>query len=464
MADPASWPLIAELARQRGEDGSSVLLVCSAVAGTTDALMGIDPAAHDADRVIEDLISLHGRLARALELDCTDLLLELGQALRQRTQACREQDSPSNRARLVALGEWASTRIGHAYLSRQLPCQWVDAREALTTAPEPFPDSGRAWLSAHCESGPESALRERWSGLASVLITQGYVAGKGKDGTALLGRGGSDTSAALLAGRLSAPEVEIWTDVPGLFSADPARTREAMLIRELEYIEALEMAASGARVVHPRCIRAARECDISINIRDLNNPAGGGTRIGGAQGVLDTPQLGVKAVTCQRGMLVMMLENLDTRQQVGFLAWAFGVISSLGISIDLVATSETTTTVAINNVDNHIDQALLDSLTERLSQRCRLRLYPDSCCVNLVGRGVRTALSQLAPVAALIEEQPLLMVSQSANDMCLSLLVYPEQADLLVSELHRLLVIEGTARRAPGIYGEPWLELSGTSA
>jgi len=464
VADPAAWPRIAELARSRSEDGSRVLLVCSALAGTTDRLMSIDPCASDDDSAVDRIVGDHAELARRLNVDGADLLKSFEQQLHRCVEACREQDSPRNRAQLAALGEWISTRIGQAYLSTQMSCEWVDARDALGVAAEPYPDSGRAWLSARCESGADEELEARWRGLAPVLITQGYVARKGEDETALLGRGGSDTSAALLASRLSAPEVEIWTDVPGLFSADPARVPEALLIRELDYIEALEMAASGARVVHPRCIRAAAESGIALNILDLRRPDSGGTQIGGPQGVLDEPILGVKAVSCQRGMLVMLLENLDTRQQVGFLAWAFGVISSLGISIDLVATSETTTTVAINNVDNHIDEALLRSMTGRLSVRCRLRLYPDSCCVNLVGRGVRTALAQLGPVAAMIEEQPLLMVSQSANDMCLSLLVYPEHADELANALHRLLVIEGTARRLPGIYGDSCPQLTGAAS
>ena len=101
------------------------------------------------------------------------------------------------------------------------------------------------------------SLLQRFEPLSPVLITQGYVA-RTRDGrTALLGRGGSDTSAALLAGRLGCSQLEIWTDVPGLFSTDPRLVPQARLLAELGYDEALEMAASGAKVVHPRCIRAA---------------------------------------------------------------------------------------------------------------------------------------------------------------------------------------------------------------
>lgn len=438
-----------------------MLLVFSAMAGATNRLFELAPGGENTESKCLELLSMHAGLAAGLGIEASGLLDEFAQRLERSLLACAERDTPGNRALLVSLGEWISTKLAQLYLSAAMPCDWVDARQALRVVEEEFPDSNRAWLSARCDAGVDAELQASWGVKSNVLVTQGYVAGKGDGGTALLGRGGSDTSAALLASRLGAREVEIWTDVPGLFSSDPARSPEALLIRKLDYVEALEMAASGARVVHPRCIRVAADAGIALQVRDLKRPEHEGTRINGGRNALDVPAVGVKAVICQRGMLVMLLENLDTRQQVGFLAWVFGVISALGVSVDLVATSETTTTVAINDVDNHIDQPLLDMLSERLSARCRLRLFPQACCVNLVGRGVRTALGQFGHVGALIEEQPLLMMSQSANDMCLSLLVYPEHADRLVDALHRQLVSNGSAQRWPDVYGQSWRALSG---
>lgn len=354
-----------------------------------------------------------------------------------------------------------SSRLGAQFLSQTLDAAWVDAGDALEVIAEDDPESQRAWLSARCAAFSDSELESRWSSAGQVLVTQGYVASTADGETALLGRGGSDTSAALLASRLSASEVEIWTDVPGLFSADPAREPGALLIMDLNYIEALEMAASGARVVHPRCIRAAADAGVSIQIRDINRPGLAGTRISAAPSAVtnQAPLQGIKAVTCQDRMLVVLMENKDIRQQVGFLAWAFGVFSRLGLSIDLVATSETTTTVAINAVDNHIDVELIDNLSEQLMERCKLRVYGDCCCVNLVGRGARTALARLSPAAAGFDQWPLLMLSQSANDMSISMLVHPEHAGQLINDLHRCLVTEGEMARSGGIYGPSWSEL-----
>ncbi|MFT5139376.1 MAG: diaminopimelate decarboxylase/aspartate kinase [Lysobacterales bacterium] len=461
VAGLAQWQTIAALAVDRHREGDRVLLVCSALAGVTNLLETIARSGSDATRLIQVILDKHRALAVDLDIDAGSLIEDFSELLQSGIQDCLQNPGPQSNAALFALGEQMSSGFGHLYLSGSMDVDLVDAREALEVIPEEDPDSSRAWLSARCESGSDERLRKSWSAKSPVLITQGYVASTFDGRTALLGRGGSDTSAALLASRLSATEVEIWTDVPGLFSADPGIEPGALLLKELNYAEALEMAASGARVVHPRCIRAAADVGLAIQVRDINRPDLQGTRITGSQPVVseNAPAQGIKAVTCQDGMLVLLLENLDTRQQVGFLAWVFGVFSKLGLSIDLVATSETTTTVAINGVDNTLDSSLIDDMRAQLSLRCKVRLYQDCCCVNLVGLGARTALSQLAPAATGFDEWPLLMLSQSANDMSISMLVHTEHAQQLVHDLHRCLIIEGEIARQGLVYGPSWSKL-----
>jgi diaminopimelate decarboxylase/aspartate kinase len=461
VAGAEQWKAIAALASGHLQNGDRVLLVCSAIAGMTDKLTELAGSAANPDEIISEILSSHQSLALDLGVDASDLISEAGTLLESKVSSLQQKPKARSKASLLAIGEWLSSKLGHLYLSESLDIDWVDAKDALITLPEAESESGRAWLSASCEAGPDRDLQRRWSDKATVLITQGFVASTEQGETALLGRGGSDTSAALFAGRLSAIEVEIWTDVPGLFSANPSMVPDARLLNELTYSEALEMTASGARVVHPRCIRAAADAGISITIRDIKRRKIAGTRISGSASalVVNAPVSGIKAVTCQDQMLVLLLENLDARQQVGFLAWVFGVFSALGISIDLVATSETTTTVAINYVDNSLDESLIDALSSELIKRCKLRLFKDCCCVNLVGRGARTALSQLGPAMGGFKEWPLLMLSQSANDMCISLLVHPDHAATLVNELHSCLIEEGEFVNNGQVYGPKWSDL-----
>jgi len=457
VAGRPQWETIASLVRVRQAEGRKVLLVCSAVAGVTNLLSALadDP---DSDSMVQDLLDRHRTLGGELGIDERHWLARATTLLHECLDDLRRETGPPSRAGLLAAGEWMSTQIGTLFLrQRGFDATWVDAREALAAAPERELSPSRQWLSASCAAGGDAALESLWDGRGPVLVTQGFIA-RGPDGrTALLGRGGSDTSAALLAGRLQAFSLEIWTDVPGLFSADPRLIPTARLLAEVEYAEALEMAASGARVVHPSCIRAAAETRTPLCIRDVNRPTLGGTRIGDAA----TSGSGIKTVTCQEGMAVMLLQNLDARRQVGFLAGVFDVFRRRGVSVDLVATSETTTTVAINRHANHLDRAELDGLASDLAALCTVERFDDCVCVNLVGRGARTALSRLQAAMRHFEERPLLMVSQSANDMCLSLLVLAGDHQPLLRAAHAALIPE----KSEGVFGVSWEQIqSGNSS
>jgi len=455
VAGRPQWETIASLAHARHSEGFRVLLVCSAVAGVTNQLSALAYNPDSADR-LEELLEVHRRLGRDLGVDEQDWLPGAERDLRQCLNDLLHDPGPQFHAALLAMGECLSTRIGCCFLRQTLDAGWVDVREALEVDQEKDMSPARQWLSAACKAAEAPGLAGRWSALNPVLITQGFVA-KTKEGhTALLGRGGSDTSAALLAGRLRAERLEIWTDVPGLFSADPRLISAARLLIEVDYAEALEMAASGARVVHPRCIRAAAATRTPVEIRDLGRRSMRGTRIGQRR----SDESGIKTVTCQEKMAVLLLQNLDARFQVGFLAEVFDIFRRRGISIDLVATSETTTTVAINCEANHLGDAELDDLSEDLGSRCKVTLFRDCVCVNLVGRGARTALSRLQNVMAYFEDHRLLMVSQSANDLCLSLLVESGDHELLLESAHRALIPEQDGDGAEnGVFGASWAQI-----
>ena len=453
VAGRPQWEVIASLAKARQSEGFQVLLVCSAVAGVTNLLNRMACKPDSTDR-LEELLEIHRKLGHELGVDEQNWLSESRRQLQGCLQNLSQEPGPQFRAALLAMGEWMSTKIGCCFLSQHLDAAWVDVREALEVFSEKDLSPACQWLSAACRAGEAPGLSGRWSALSPVLITQGFVARTKEGDTALLGRGGSDTSAALLAGRLSAERLEIWTDVPGLFSADPHLISDARLLTEVDYAEALEMAASGAKVVHPRSIRAAAATETPVVIRDVNRRSVAGTRIGRRV----SNETGIKAVTCQEQMAVILLQNLDTRFQVGFLAEVFDIFRQRGISIDLVATSETTTTVAINCRTNHIGKDELHDLVVDLGTRCKVKLFGDCVCVNLVGRGARTALSRLQEVMRYFEDHPLLMVSQSANDLCLSLLVRTGEHETLLRGAHLALIPAGDIK--PGsVFGPNWKQI-----
>jgi len=436
VARAEHWRAIRGLVDRCRAERRRSLVVVSALAGVTDLLLDLDRADAGAAVDTAPLRRRHADLADDLGVPADPWLEEGMESLERALAAPRGAERT---AAVLAHGEWFSSQLGAAWLrGGPYTVRWVDAREALAALPEPDPGAPRAWLSARCDAHADEALQHRWGRAAEVLVTQGYVVRAPAGGTALLGRSGSDTSAALLGARLAAERVEIWTDVPGLFTADPRLEPNARLITELGWEEALEMAASGARVIHGRSIRAAAAAGLPLWIRDLADPDGPGTHILADPNATDAR---ARAVTSQPGMLVLLLRNLDTRQQVGFLAGVFRVISERGLSVDQVATSETTTTLAIDAEANHLDAAGRAALVDDLSSLCQVTPFPDCVCVSVVGRDARLAIPDLAATGAFLAGHRLLMLSHSAADRSVSFLVDAAAAPELARTLHAALVV-----------------------
>jgi diaminopimelate decarboxylase/aspartate kinase len=308
-------------------------------------------------------------------------------------------------------------------------------------------------LSATCNFAPDAALEAQLEALPPVVITQGFIASDEDANTVLLGRGGSDTSAAYLAAKLRASKLEIWTDVPGLFSADPRFTPSARLLRALHYDEAQEIATSGAKVLHPRCILPARQYRIPLHVYATQAPELQGTVLG-AEGGDGGAQ--VKAVCTKKGITLVSMDSPGMWHQVGFLADAFQVFKSHGMSVDLVSTSETNVTVSLDPAANTLDNARVADLVAELSRLCRVQVIGPCASVSLVGRNIRAILHQLGGAFEFFEEQKIYLVSQAANDLNFTFVVDENQGQRLVEQLHELLIHPSSPGR---VFGPTWQQL-----
>jgi aspartokinase len=157
-------------------------------------------------------------------------------------------------------------------------------------------------------------------------------------------------------------------------------------------------------------------------------------------------------------MIVLLLQNIDIRREVGFLARVFDIFRRNGVSIDLVATSETTTTVAINGPANHLDESAMDLLINELQMQCTVQVHTHCVCINLVGSSVRTALAKLDTAMKFFQDHPLLMLSQSANDLCLSLLIGTQDHENLLRLIHQALIPADSAQHDE-IFGPSWQDI-----
>jgi len=448
------WSTICRQARGHLDAGRQVLIVVSALAGVTNLLGrladGVDEAGKAAIR--DDLTRKHGGLADALNLQPSVEFEGHWESLLNLVGEAGPKMSDGQRANLMAHGELLSSSMGRDVLAADgLEAIWQDARSLL----QAIPTSAHV-LSARCGDDEDPAMSRRLAGEGPLHITQGFIAAGPNGETCLLGRGGSDTSAAYLAARLSAAALEIWTDVPGMFSADPRVVPEARLLQRLSYSEAQELASMGARVLHPPSIQPARRHGIPVFIKDTNRPAAAGTRIA-ARPPYEEAQ--VKGVVSRENISVITMESAAMWHQAGFLADAFAVFKKHGYSVDLVSTSEATVTVSLDpQVPAHYDDERMAAFLADLGSLCRVNVHNGCVSISLVGNAIRTILGRLSAALDVFQDRQVHMVTQSANDLNLTLVVDPDHAVSLVRKLHQLLIASQADNRPE--FGPSWTELA----
>jgi diaminopimelate decarboxylase/aspartate kinase len=361
-------------------------------------------------------------------------------------------------AEVLAQGELLSSTLGAAYLRAQdLDFGWCDARDWLDALAMPNQNPWATRLSVNCRSESGGEWRTRFSAqVPRLLLTQGFIARHADGGTAILGRGGSDTSAAYFGALLDARRVEIWTDVPGMFTANPREVPDARLLTRLDYAEAQEIATTGARVLHPRSIKPCRDAGVPMAILDTQRPDLPGTSIDGDAATVP----GVKAISRRDGVVLVSMESIGMWQQVGFLSDVFERFRRHGLSVDLIGSSETNVTVSLDPGENLVNTDVLAELSADLAQVCKVKVITPCAAITLVGRGMRSLLHKLSAVWAAFGQERVHLISQSSNDLNLTFVIDEADADGLLSELHAALIDSGAMPvQDAEVFGPSWKEI-----
>jgi len=436
VADPDAVRRLIEIARgARARDGRGPVVVVSALSGVTDALLTIaaEAGASRTDAALAHAARLrerHVALARALASDgelaplCVDLNAhfdELDAVVRAlgvlREVSLRTLDV------IAAMGELLSSRIVAAALAHAgLPGEWVDARRAIVTNDD------------HTRAAP--LMRETTAALravATLLIEAGRVPvlggfiGATADGhTTTLGRGGSDYSAAIVGAGIGAGEIQIWTDVDGMLTADPRIIPQPRLVPRLSYAEAAELAYFGAKVLHPSTIHPAVERNIPVRILNSRKPDGPGTLIT-AEPSPDGDEL--TAMAAKRDLTVVDITSSRMLMAYGFLRRVFEVFERFRTAVDVVTTSEVSVSVTVD------DRRHLESIVEALSEFAQVSIEGEMALLCAVGERLRAEPAIAARVVRVLEEVPLRMISQAASRRNITVIL--RQADL-PHAMHRL--------------------------
>jgi aspartate kinase len=430
VADPAAIRRLVEIVRTaRARDGRGPAVVVSAMSGVTDLLLGIASAAGsgsgtaDALAKIQQLRERHLAVLRELaaakdhdalttEINATlDQLASVAQAL-----AVLREVSPRTLDVIAAMGELLSSRIVAAALNAAgIEAEWVDARRAVVTSAD------------HTRAMPltvETARALRATVVTAldakrVPVLGGFVGATVDGHTTTLGRGGSDYSGALVGAGIGAREIQIWTDVDGMLTADPRVIKRPKLVPKLSFAEAAELAYFGAKVLHPSTILPAVERNIPVRILNSMRPEGTGTLITADPSLDGTPLTGLAS---KKNVIVVDITSTRMLMAYGFLRRVFEVFERFSTAVDVVTTSEVSVSVTVD------DPKAIPAITEALSEFADVSTERDMALLCAVGDRLRDEPKIAAQVVGVLEEVPLKMISQAASRRNITVVL--RQADL----------------------------------
>ena len=320
-------------------------IVVSAFSGVTDALIETARKAVFADSLYKELFasiverhkSIAGKFLKGEERKkavsmINSLAGELGRILEG--IALLGELSSRTLDLVMSFGErFSAAAIALILCSNGIEAESLDARPLIKTDVR-FGNAGI--LSGESRSLIRSFFTGSPRKKHPLYVITGFIGSTAEGQTTTLGRGGSDLTAAVFASALGAKEVEIWTDVDGIMTADPKVVKNAFLVDEISYNEAMEISHFGAKVLFPPTVKPALECGIPITIRNTFNPSGGGTRI-----VKDAVKgkFPVRGISSISGIALVRIQGPGMMGVAGFSARVFGALARRNISVILITQS-----------------------------------------------------------------------------------------------------------------------------
>ncbi|PIJ48411.1 lysine-sensitive aspartokinase 3 [Erwinia sp. OLTSP20] len=416
---------------------SSRLVVLSAAAGVTNLLVSLAKGPEQAQRIfmLDEVRRIHhaiiDRLAQPLVIrDEIDRMLENISML---SEAAALATSNALTDELVSHGELMSTLLFVEILrQRGVNAQWFDIRKVMRTDDH----FGRAEPDTQALAELAAAqLKPRLN--EALVVTQGFIGSEAKGRTTTLGRGGSDYTAALLGEALHAGRIDIWTDVPGIYTTDPRIVPGAKRIDEITFEEAAEMATFGAKVLHPATLLPAVRNGIPVFVGSSKAPQDGGTRVCVKT---ENPPL-FRALALRRKQTLLTLHSLNMLQARGFLAEVFSILARHHISVDLITTSEVSVALTLDTTGSTSteDSLLTQALLTELSSLCRVEVEENLALIALVGNNLSQARGVGKEVFGVLEPFNLRLICYGASSYNLCFLVPGNDAEQVVQALHRNL-------------------------
>lgn len=415
---------------------STRIVVVSASSGITNMLVELaQPELDEAKRstLVSQIATVQATILDGLNANqvlydkVAALLAQLEQHLLQQSTQPQAQWSDE----LLSFGErFSSLLFAEVLKQRGVEAICFDVRQVMLTDDRHGKATpNHAQLTQHCQSDLRPLCDHH------VIVTQGFIGANSQGQTTTLGRGGSDYSAALLAEGVGATELQIWTDVEGIFTTDPRIRSEATAIHEISFSEAAEMATFGAKILHPSTLWPAIRNNTPVFVGSSRNPDAGGTHI--KANTDETPM--VRAVALRKNQTLVTVHSLNMLHAQGFLANVFTILAKHHISVDLVTTSEVSVALTLDGTgsDSTGRNLLTADVIDELSQICRVEIENELALIAVIGNHLHTHAAISEQTFRTVAPHNVRMICQGASPNNLCFLVAADDAEPIINKLHQ---------------------------
>ena len=331
--------------------------------------------------------------------------------------------SPRSMDAIASVGERLSSLIvAFAFRAADIQSQHIDARRVIVT-------DDRFTQAQPLLEETYVRVRERVSPVAqsAVVVMGGFIGSTPEGQTTTLGRGGSDFSAAIVGAGVDAEEIQIWTDVDGMLTADPRIIPDGHRVKSISFAEAAEMAYFGAKVLHPATMLPAMEKNIPVAILNSRSPEAEGTRITRHSVPSRNP---VKSISCKRGITIVNIHSTRMLMAHGFLRRIFEIFDRYETSVDMVSTSEVSVSLTLDNPEN------LVKILSELRTFSEVTTENRQALVCLVGENIRHTPGIAGRAFSVFRDTNIRMISQGASLLNLGFVISEDDLKETVAALH----------------------------
>ena len=440
---------VANLIKMYKRNGDNeIISVVSAVRGMTDAIVAISNSIKRGDKVsinnfikrtrdIHTTIVERSLVDEKLKAEARSVISKLIHELENILDgiALLSEVTPKSLDYLLSFGERLSTPIvSFALRNSGVTSDYLTGKEAGIVT-----DSNYGEARPLMDTTQHRLLHKIEPLLKNdiVPVVTGFIGADQNGNTTTIGRGGSDYTATIIAASLGAHEVWLWSDVDGLMTADPKIVKDAKVLKEVSFSEAMEMALFGAKYMHPRALEPILEAKIPIRIRNTLNVNHRGTLI--IQTPSGSSQKIVKSISAIRHTALIDVSGVAMAGAPGTAAKIFDVLAKNKVNIMMISQSpsESSISMIVRKVD--LDKAAMTLELNLLGKVIRkVNISADVAVIAVVGSGMRGIKGIAAKVFRSVAKQNInvIMITQGSSELNLAFVVDDNDCDRAVKALH----------------------------